>query len=116
MELTAFVNGFAEDFDAVDDRDDGGIHRDELQALRGASRAALAEKDEFALTGTHRVDRYNGVLAVLELGRILVVNELGTKQEKFPSDHEFVFFRRNDLSDDFCEKHLGLRETAPEIG
>jgi hypothetical protein len=77
--------------------------------LRGSGRAALAEEHELALTGTHRVDCDNGVLAVLKFGRILVVNEFGTEQEKFPSDHELVFFRRYDLSDDFCEKHLGLR-------
>jgi len=103
----SLINGFAEDLDAIDDRDDGGIHGNQFQALGGTGRAALAKEDKFAFTRAHGVDGDNGVLAVLEFGRVLVIYEFGAKQEKFPSDHEFVFFRRDYLSDDFCEKHLG---------
>ena len=71
-------------------------------ALSGTSRAALAEKHELALTRADRVDRDDGVLAVLEFGRVFIVHEFGTEQEKFPSDHELVFFRGDYLSDDFC--------------
>src|SRR5690606_9987553 len=42
----AFVYGFTEDLDAVDDRHDGGIDRDLLEPLRGAGGTALAEEHE----------------------------------------------------------------------
>lgn len=103
--LTTFIESFTVDFHAVDDGDDGGIDRDQFEALRGAGRAALAEEHEFTFPGTDGIDGDDGVSPILEFGRVFVIDEFGTKQEKFPSDHEFVFFRRDNLSNDFCEKH-----------
>lgn len=100
--LTAFVNGFTQNLDTVDDGDDGGIDRDEFQPLRGTRGTALAKEDEFPFPGADGINRDDGVLAVLELGRILVVDELGTEEQKLPADHELVFFRGYDLTDDFC--------------
>ena len=105
--LTALVEGLTVDFDTVDDGHDGGIDRDQLESLRGTGRTALAEKNQLTLTGADSVNGDDGVLTVLEFGRILVVNELGPEKEQFPSDHQLVFFGGDDLSDDFCEEHQG---------
>jgi len=107
--LTALVKCLAVNFDTVDDGHNGGIDGNQLEALCGAGRTALAEKNQLTFTGTDRVDGDDGVLTVLELGRILVVNQLGPEKEQFPSDHQLVLFGGDDLSDDFCEEHQGLR-------
>ncbi len=105
------------DFDAVDDGDDGGIHRDVLQALGVAGGAALAEQHQFAFAGTDGVDGDDGVLAVLEFGRVLVVDQLGPEQEQCPADHELVLLGGDDLSDDFREEHgvMGLPMADGEV-
>lgn len=102
---SVLVEGFALYFDAVDDRDDGGIDGDLLEALSGTGGAALAEHHEFAITGADRIDGDDGVLSVLEFRGVLLVDKLGAQQEEFPADHLLVFFGRDDLSNDFSEEH-----------
>jgi hypothetical protein len=77
---TTFIEGFALDFDAVDDSDDGGVHRDEFEALGGTGGAALAEHDKLALPGTDGIDGDDGIGSVFEFGRVLVIDQLGTEQ------------------------------------
>jgi hypothetical protein len=105
LKSCVFVEGFALHFDAIDDGDDGGIDRDLLEALCGTRRAALAEHDEFAITGADRIDGDDGVLPVLEFRGVFLVDEFRAQQEELPADQLLVFFGRDDLSNDFSEEH-----------
>jgi hypothetical protein len=99
------VEGFALDFDAVDDGDDGGVHGDEFEALGGTGGAALAEHDKLAFPGTDGINSDDGVSSVFEFRRILVIDQLGTEQQEFSSHHELVLLGRDNLSNDFGEEH-----------
>lgn len=100
--LSALINCFAENFDTVNDRHDGGIYRNLFEPIRRTGGTALAEKNDLTFAGTDGVDGYDGVLAVLEFGWIFFINQTWTKEEKFSSHHEFVLFGRDNLSNDFC--------------
>jgi len=63
-----------------------------LSGLGGWLTALILAREgyQLALTGTNCVDGDNGVLTVLEFGRVLVVNELGTEKKQFLPDHDLA--------------------------
>jgi hypothetical protein len=95
----------AEDFDRVDEADDGGVHRQGFQtgALPGGT--TLAEEHNVAGTGAEGVDGDHGVRARAELRRIGFVDQQRPKQQEFAAPHIFVFFGTDDRTEDTGDEH-----------
>ena len=98
-------NDFAEDFDRVDEADDGGVHRQGLQTGALTRGTTLAEEHDIAATGAEGVDGDDSVRARAELRGVGFVDEQRPEQQEFATPHVFVFFGADDRTEDTGEEH-----------
>ena len=98
-------NDFAEDFDCVDEADDGGVHRQGLQTGALTRGTALAEEHDVAATGAKSVNGDDGVRARAELRGIGFVDQQRPEKQEFSTPHVFVFFGADDRTEVTGEEH-----------